>query len=87
MIAKEVFMSEQRSVQQHSGDWTMTGKVPVARGLKATAFARTKPEGREPFSTSRPWQDRRALILYRDQRPAILRMVFVCRSFAPFANP
>jgi len=24
-------MPEQKLVQQHSGDWTMTGKVPVAR--------------------------------------------------------
>jgi hypothetical protein len=26
-----MFMPKQKSVQQHSGDWTMTGKVPVAR--------------------------------------------------------
>jgi len=25
------FMPKQEVVQQHSGDWTMTGKVPVAR--------------------------------------------------------
>jgi hypothetical protein len=24
-------MPRQKSVQQHSGDWAMTGKVPVAR--------------------------------------------------------
>jgi hypothetical protein len=38
MIAGKAFMSGQRSVQQHSGDWTMTGKVPVARGLKANSL-------------------------------------------------
>jgi hypothetical protein len=27
----EKFMPEQEVVQQHSGDWTMTGTVPVAR--------------------------------------------------------
>jgi hypothetical protein len=32
---RKQFMPTQNSVQQHSGDWTMTGKVPVARGLKA----------------------------------------------------
>jgi hypothetical protein len=34
-------MFEQKSVQQHSGDWTMTGKVPVARVEGSRAFART----------------------------------------------
>jgi hypothetical protein len=28
----EVSRARQKFVQQHSGDWTMTGKVPVARG-------------------------------------------------------
>src|SRR5215471_10442377 len=40
-----------------------------------------------PSRISRPWQDRRALIGNRDQRPAILRMVFVCRTFMPCVNP
>ena len=31
-------MPRQKAVQQHSGDWTMTGKVPVAR-VEATASA------------------------------------------------
>jgi hypothetical protein len=48
-------------VQQHSGDWTMTGKVPVARvegqELLPATIGRMKPSG-----TSRPWQDRRTLI-------------------------
>jgi hypothetical protein len=28
---RKKFMPRQKSVQQHSGDWAMTGKVPVAR--------------------------------------------------------
>jgi hypothetical protein len=28
------FMPGEKSVQQHSGDWTKTGKVPVARVRK-----------------------------------------------------
>lgn len=27
----EQIMPKQKSVQQHSGDWAMTGKVPVER--------------------------------------------------------
>jgi hypothetical protein len=33
-------MPKQKSVQQQSGDWAMTGKVPVARGRRPRAFAR-----------------------------------------------
>jgi hypothetical protein len=39
------FMPEQEVVQQHSGDWTMTGKVPVARAGRPRAFTRNTPEG------------------------------------------
>jgi hypothetical protein len=38
-------MPNQTVVQQHSGDWAMMGKVPVARIERPTAFVRTKPEG------------------------------------------
>jgi hypothetical protein len=31
MIPKSGIMPGQKFVQQHSGDWTMTGTVPVAR--------------------------------------------------------
>jgi hypothetical protein len=31
-------MPDQKVVQQHSGDWAMAGKVPVARELKANGF-------------------------------------------------
>ncbi|HEX9586548.1 MAG TPA: hypothetical protein VGA15_02215 [Bradyrhizobium sp.] len=79
-------MPKQKSVQQQSGDWAMTGKVPVARveGLELlpATIGRMKPSG-----TSRPWQDRRTLIFQCDQRLAILRMVFLCRGFTPFVNP
>jgi hypothetical protein len=34
-------MPRQKSVQQHSGDWAMTGKVPVERVEELTALART----------------------------------------------
>jgi hypothetical protein len=54
-------MPKQKSVQQQSGDWAMTGKVPVARvegqELLPATIGRMKPSG-----TSRPWQDRRTLI-------------------------
>jgi len=35
----------QKFVQQHSGDWTMTGKVPVARVEGETPLPRTNTEG------------------------------------------
>ena len=35
----------QKFVQQHSGDWTMTGKVPVARAKSDMPLPRTKSEG------------------------------------------
>jgi hypothetical protein len=35
----------QKFVQQHSGDWTMTGKVPVARVEGQPPLPRTKSEG------------------------------------------
>jgi hypothetical protein len=37
---REKFVPLQKFVQQHSGDWTMTGKVPVARVEGRLAFAR-----------------------------------------------
>jgi len=37
--------ARQTFVQQHSGDWTMTGKVPVARVEGALPLPRTKSEG------------------------------------------
>jgi hypothetical protein len=30
--------ARQKSVQQHSGDWAMTGEVPVARDRKANSL-------------------------------------------------
>jgi len=39
------FVLRQKFVQQHSGDWTMTGKVPVARVEGALPLPRTKSEG------------------------------------------
>ncbi len=39
------FVPIQKFVQQHSGDWTMTGKVPVARVEGRLPLPRTKPEG------------------------------------------
>jgi hypothetical protein len=52
----------------------MTGKVPVARAESSRFYPH--PTGRmKPSSISGPWQDRRTLISYCDQRPAILRMV------------
>ena len=38
-------MPGENSVQQHSGDWTMTGKVPVARVEGEMPLPRTKSEG------------------------------------------
>jgi hypothetical protein len=38
-------MPGENSVQQHSGDWTMTGKVPVARVEGQKPLPRTKSEG------------------------------------------
>jgi hypothetical protein len=37
--------AKEKVVQQHSGDWTMTGKVPVARVRGSRAFTRNQPEG------------------------------------------
>src|SRR5450631_4534513 len=53
-----------------------------AQELLPATIGRMKPSG-----TSRPWQDRRTLISQPDQRLAILRMVFLCRAFAPLVNP
>jgi len=39
------FVPIQEFVQQHSGDWTMTGKVPVARVEGRPPLPGTKPEG------------------------------------------
>jgi hypothetical protein len=39
------FVPRQKFVQQHSGDWTMTGKVPVARVEGEMPLPRTKSEG------------------------------------------
>jgi hypothetical protein len=38
-------MPKQKVVQQHSGDWTMTDKVPVARVEGEPPLPRTKSEG------------------------------------------
>jgi hypothetical protein len=54
-----------RRVQRQSGGWAITGKIPVPS------------EGWTPFEAQEPWQDRQTLISHRDQRLAILRMVFV----------
>jgi hypothetical protein len=49
-------------------------------GSRAGQDARTT-EGWTPSETQKPWQDRRTLISHRDQRLAILRMVFVFQAF------
>ena len=41
----EKSVPRQKFVQQHSGDWTMTGKVPVARAEGETPLSRTNTEG------------------------------------------
>ena len=41
----EKIRARQKFVQQHSGDWTMTGKVPVARVEGEPPLPRTKSEG------------------------------------------
>ena len=41
----ENLVPRQKFVQQHSGDWTMTGKVPVARVEGETPSPRTNTEG------------------------------------------
>ena len=41
----EKSVPRQKFVQQHSGDWTMTGKVPVARVEGQPPLPRTKSEG------------------------------------------
>jgi hypothetical protein len=41
----EKSVPRQKFVQQHSGDWTMTGKVPVARVEGQMPLPRTKSEG------------------------------------------
>jgi hypothetical protein len=43
-FSKEI-RARQKFVQQHSGDWTMMGKVPVARVEGETPLPRTKSEG------------------------------------------
>jgi hypothetical protein len=82
----EKIMTKQKIVQQHSGDWAMAGKVPVARvegqaPLPAT-IGRMKVIRYIKTMAGSPDAD-----LASDQRPAILRMVFVCRAFTPFMNP
>jgi hypothetical protein len=46
-------MPEQTSAQQHSGDWAMTGKVPVARvkGHEGFCPANRKDEAIQHFKT------------------------------------
>jgi hypothetical protein len=44
-VFRKNFVSRLKFVQQHSGDWTMTGKVPVARVEGALPLPRTKSEG------------------------------------------
>jgi hypothetical protein len=41
----EKIMTKQKIVQQHSGDWAMAGKVPVARVEGEPPLPRTKSEG------------------------------------------
>ncbi len=41
----ENLVPRQKFVQQHSGDWTMTGKVPVERVEGETPLPRTNTEG------------------------------------------
>jgi hypothetical protein len=40
-----IFVPEEMFVQQHSGDWTKTGKVPVARVAGEPPLTRSKSEG------------------------------------------
>jgi hypothetical protein len=54
-------------VQQQSGRW-------------AGQDARDCSKGWMPSEIQRPWQDRRMLIAWCDQCPAILRMVFVFQA-------
>jgi hypothetical protein len=44
-ISQKSIMPKQKSVQQQSGDWAMTGKVPVARGRRPKSFCPQLSEG------------------------------------------
>jgi hypothetical protein len=44
-VFRKKFVPGQKFVQQHSGGWTMTGKVPVARVEGRLPLPRTKSEG------------------------------------------
>jgi hypothetical protein len=49
-----------KNVQQHSGGWMMTGKVPVARAGSTELPATI---GRmDAIQNTGPWQDRRTLV-------------------------
>jgi len=53
---------------RQSGSWAWRARCPCY------------PEGWTPSEIWKPWQDRRTLIIRVDQRPAILRMVFVFQA-------
>jgi len=45
-VLRPEFVPRQKLVQQHSGDWTMAGKVPVARVVEAKApLPRSRSQG------------------------------------------
>jgi hypothetical protein len=82
----EKIMTKQKIVQQHSGDWAMAGKVPVARvegqaPLPAT-IGRMKVIRHIKTMAGSPDAD---LALRSASRN--LAHGFVCRAFTPFMNP
>jgi hypothetical protein len=82
----ERIMPKQKSAQQHSGDWAMTGKVPVARvegqELLPATIGRMKAIRNIKTMAGSPDAD-----FAIDQRLAILRMVFLCRAFKASREP
>jgi len=64
-------------VQGHRPEWIMPYQRPAAIRPLGRARCPWLPRGWTPSERQRPWQDRRMLISHCDQRPAILRMVFV----------
>ena len=85
-LLRKNLVPRQKFVQQHSGDWTMTGKVPVARvedqELWPATIGRMKAIRHIKTMAGSPDAD-----FATDQRLAILRMVFLCRAFTPFVKP